>query len=190
MYGIVDQIIAALVGSLVGVGIMGTADHFTLNRGLWPMPVCAHCGKGSSAQAWIPLLGMFRTHWKCGACGGVGAWRVALAVQIVAAVLAVLLLRTYGVGWILGSAVVEITMLTTVAVIDLQHRLIPTLLVYPTIVFAVACSAFWPNLGIWNSLLGGGLAFALFFGLALIARLLFGEGALGDGDVTLATLIG
>jgi leader peptidase (prepilin peptidase)/N-methyltransferase len=100
------------------------------------------------------------------------------------------LLRTYGVGWILGSAAVETIVLTAVAVIDLQHRLIPTLLVYPTIVFALACSALWPNLGLWHSLLGGGLAFALFFCLAGVARLLFGEGALGDGDVTLAALIG
>jgi leader peptidase (prepilin peptidase)/N-methyltransferase len=169
---------------------MGIADHFTFNHSLWPVPVCAHCGRRAPARAWLPIVGLFGTQRSCTACNRPGAWRVALVVQLVSAALAVLLLRRYGVGLLLGSAAVETIVLTTVAVIDMQHRLIPTLLVYPTIVFALACSAFWPNLGLWNSLLGGGLAFALFFGLALIARLVFGDGALGDGDVTLAALIG
>jgi leader peptidase (prepilin peptidase)/N-methyltransferase len=115
---------------------------------------------------------------------------LAVSVQLISAVLGVLLYRRYGVGILLPCAAVEITVLLAVAVIDLEHRLIPTLLIYPTVLFALAYSPAWPNLGIVSSLLGGALAFALFFGLAFVARVTFGEGALGDGDVTLAALIG
>jgi leader peptidase (prepilin peptidase)/N-methyltransferase len=180
----------ALLGAMAGVGIMGVADHFSLNRSLWPTPICPHCGAHPGGQTWIPFIGVLVAWRVCPACGTTGGWRLALAVQALMVALAVLLLGKYGIGWILASAAIETVVLTTVAVIDMQHRLIPTLLIYPTILFALACSAFWPNLGLWNSLLGGALAFALFFALAFLARLLFGEGALGDGDVTLATLIG
>jgi leader peptidase (prepilin peptidase)/N-methyltransferase len=77
-----------------------------------------------------------------------------------------------------------------VGLIDLQHKLIPSLLVYPSIVFALATSAAWPGLGWLSSLMGGGAGFAAFFALAIVARFAFGEGALGGGDVTLAALIG
>jgi leader peptidase (prepilin peptidase)/N-methyltransferase len=96
----------------------------------------------------------------------------------------------YGLSWLLAIAAVETAVLVAIGVIDLQHRLIPTLLVYPTAVFALAVSPVWPNLGLLSSLIGGVATFGFFLGLAIVARLLFGEGALGDGDVSLAGLIG
>lgn len=186
----VQQAIAALAGGLVGVGVMGTADHFTRDRSLWPRPLCSACGAARRRLSWIPVLGSLATRGRCARCDAASAWPLASLVQVLGAVLAVLLLRRYGATPMLLSAAVETSVLLAVAVVDLQHRLIPTMLVYPTILFAVLSSPAWPNLGFLTSLLGGALAFALFFVLALVARLVFGEGALGDGDVTLATLIG
>jgi len=182
--------LCGLVGALVGVGIMGTADHFTLDRTLWPVPICRTCGKRLGLASWIPVVGPYLTLRTCSACSERQPWVVAALVQIVTTILAILLYQQYGFSTYLVSASVESAVLVAVAVIDFQHRLIPTLLVYPTIVFAVLYSYVWPNLGIPSSLFGGLLAYSLFFGLAFIARLVFGEGALGDGDVSLAGLIG
>jgi leader peptidase (prepilin peptidase)/N-methyltransferase len=102
----------------------------------------------------------------------------------------VLLYSQYGFSWRLGAASIEAVALIAIGVIDAQHRLIPTLLVYPTILFALVTSQIWPDLGILQSVIGGALGFGLFFALALLARFAFGEGALGGGDVTLAALIG
>lgn len=190
MYALVEGIVAALLGALAGIAIMGVADRFSWDRRLWPLPVCPHCGRRSAGRAWLPLLGVLLARRRCPGCAHARARRLPLVVQALVAALAVLLWQRYGLGWMLLSAAVETVVLIAVAVIDMQHRLIPTLLVYPTIVFALLSSACWPHLGLWNSLLGGGLAFALFFGLAFLARLIFGDGALGDGDVTLAALIG
>jgi len=186
---IVAQGVVGALGLIAGAALTGTADRFTHDRSLWPVPACPACGARRSARAWVPLAGPLLTS-RCGGCGTTGGWRFWLLVQCLAAALGVLLLRQYGFGAELASAAVESWVLLAVAVIDLQHRLIPTLLVYPSVLFAVACSGFWPDLGLLVSLEGAGLAFGLFFALALIARLAFGEGALGDGDVTLAALIG
>ena len=184
---VVQEIVGAIVGAVAGVAVMGVANHFTFNRSVWPIPVCAHCGATAPFTAYVPFISGSQP---CSICGKPAGWLLSTAVQIVSAILTVLLLRQYGVGAILFSAVLETYVLLAVAVTDMQHRLIPTLLVYPAVVFALATSAAWPNLGVVNSLLGAGIAFALFFALAFIARVVFGDGALGDGDVTLAALVG
>lgn len=190
MYDILAAGTVAVFGALAGVGGMAVADRFTRDRGLWPIPICPECGAHRPGIIWLPIIGALVAQRRCPACAHAGAWRLGLLVQVIMATLAVLLWHKYGMGQLMLSADVEVLVLTTVAVIDLQHRLIPTMLIYPTILFALVSSVAWPNLGLWNSLLGGALAFVLFFSLALVARLIFGEGALGDGDVTLATLIG
>lgn len=187
---LLGQATAALIGAAAGVLVMGIADQFARSRALWPLPICRACGSRRPALTFIPVLGPVLARERCAGCRTDGPWLLAIVAQLVAALLGVLLYRRYGVGPLLGCTAIEATVLLAVAVIDLEHRLIPTLLVYPTILFALATSQAWPNLGIGSSLLGGALAFGLFFGLALVARLTFGEGALGDGDVTLATLIG
>jgi leader peptidase (prepilin peptidase)/N-methyltransferase len=100
------------------------------------------------------------------------------------------LLHQYGVGLPLACAAIETYILLAIALTDFQHRLIPTMLVYPGLILALATSPIWPNLGPWNSVLGAAAAFGFFFLMSLLARFLFGEGALGDGDVSLAALIG
>ncbi len=114
----------------------------------------------------------------------------ALLVQILVAVLYVLLYEQLGLSLRLVISCVETALLVSLALVDAQQRLIPTLLVGPAIVFAIAVSPAWPNLGFVQSLLGGAIGFGLFLALALFARFVFGEGALGGGDVMLAGLIG
>lgn len=182
--------LCAVIGAASGVGVMGIADHFTFQRSLWPRPICPQCGAKLARSAYVPVLGILQLARPCASCQKATSWRLALLVQALLAVLAVLLFQRYGFGVPFLSALAETVVLVTVGVVDLQHRLIPTLLVYPAILFALAVSPWWPDLGFWNSLLGGAVGFGLFSALALMARLLFGEGALGDGDVTLAALIG
>jgi leader peptidase (prepilin peptidase)/N-methyltransferase len=189
-YDMLGEIVAATVGAMVGVGIIGAADHFTKNRSLWPTPICPHCGGVANRVAAIPIFGPLVAKGRCSVCQQRSFWQLATLVQLLTAILGLLAYQRYGQSLLLLYSSIFITVLVAVGVIDLQHRLIPTLLVYPTIVFARATSPGWPNLGILSSLIGGGIAFGLFFALAILARFVFGEGALGGGDVTLAALIG
>lgn len=181
---------AALLGAILGTAICGTADHFARDQSVWPLPICGACGVRLRWPAWIPLLGPLAVQRRCAECGARGHWRTGMALQVVCGVLGLLLLRQYGFGSHFAAALVEALVLVAVTVTDFRHRLIPMLLVYPCIVFALATSPLWPNLGLLYSALGALAAFVLFFLLAQLARLMFGDGALGDGDISLAVLIG
>ena len=75
--------------------------------------------------------------------------------------------------------------LLLIALIDLKYRLVLNILTYPAFVIVVLAQLLFPQQGALRILLGGGLAFGIFF---LTARLKPGD--LGGGDVKLATLIG
>jgi leader peptidase (prepilin peptidase)/N-methyltransferase len=186
---LVGEALCGVAGACSGVAIMGTADHYSREGTLIPFPVCPHCGRSRQAAGFIPILGPALSY-RCRGCREPGPWRLAGVVQIVMAALWVALAHRYDVGWPLASSFVLTILLGAIAVIDFQHRLIPSLLVYPTVLIAVAGSPLWPGLGLLGSIEGAAIGFALFFVLALFARFAFGEGALGDGDVTLAAAIG
>ncbi len=168
---------------------MGTADHYSRDGTLIPLPICPHCGQSRPLIGFVPILGPLLSY-RCRDCAKLGSWWLACLVQIAMAVLWVGLAHNYDFGRPFGSALVLTVFLAAIAVIDFQHRLIPSWLVYPTVVIAVAGSPLWPGLGLLSSIEGAAIGFALFFALALFARFAFGEGALGDGDVTLAAAIG
>jgi leader peptidase (prepilin peptidase)/N-methyltransferase len=75
--------------------------------------------------------------------------------------------------------------LLAVLVIDLEHRLVLNVMVAPAALLALAASFLPGGPSPTQALLGGILAFAAFFVLALAGR-----GALGFGDVKLAGVIG
>ena len=186
---LVGEALFGVAGACVGVAIMGAADHYSQDGTLIPFPTCPHCGTSMPTSAFVPVLGPLLVY-RCRDCHKPGSGRSACVVQIAMAALWATLANRYDFGWPLGSALLLTAFLGAIAVIDFQHRLIPSLLVYPTVVIAVAGSPLWPGLGLLSSLEGAAVGFALFFVLALFARFAFGEGALGDGDVTLAAAIG
>jgi leader peptidase (prepilin peptidase)/N-methyltransferase len=78
--------------------------------------------------------------------------------------------------------------LVCLAVIDWEQRRAPNAIVLPAVVLAMADA--WRGGHLMSAVTGAVLAFALFLGLYLIGRRLYGPGALGPGDVKLAGLIG
>ena len=179
----------AVAGAVSGIGITGVASHFTWDQSLWPVPICPRCG-AVRRNSLIPLAGIAADGATCSACGAQSSRWLPIVVQILVAALFVALYRQYGMSARLAIVCVETAMLVAVALLDAQHRLIPTLLVGPAVVFAVLASPAWPDVGLVHSVLGGVTGFAMFLALALFARFAFGEGALGGGDVMLAGLIG
>ena len=75
--------------------------------------------------------------------------------------------------------------LLLIAVIDVKYRLVLNILVYPAIVIVFMAQLVMAQHSMLSTLLGGGLAFGIFF---LTARLKPGD--LGSGDIKLAALIG
>lgn len=100
-------------------------------------------------------------------------------------------------GWQFGLTLrglldcVYISVLLLLAVTDVEHRLIPNVIILPAILLALV-AGFWANWMTWRAALLGGAVGLLFFGLAYaLANVLYpGKTGLGMGDVTLATFIG
>ncbi|MFW5691009.1 MAG: prepilin peptidase [Chloroflexota bacterium] len=101
------------------------------------------------------------------------------------AVVVGLLWAVTGDDWALFGAQVGIyAFLALVALIDLRYRLVLNLMTYPAIGLAFVLQV-TVGAGLLPALLGGGMAFAVFYGTALLQ-----PDSLGGGDVKLATLIG
>jgi leader peptidase (prepilin peptidase)/N-methyltransferase len=77
-----------------------------------------------------------------------------------------------------------------VFVIDLEHRLILRVVIFPAIGIAILGSLVYPGLGVRRALLGGAFSFLLFFAIVVFGRLAFGRTAMGGGDANLAAFIG
>ncbi len=78
--------------------------------------------------------------------------------------------------------------LILLAVIDLEQRRVPNVVVLPAVAFALGVA--WRDGYLLGAAGGAVLAFAVFLALYALGRRLYGPGALGMGDVKLAGLIG
>lgn len=159
--------------------ILGTLLNHMITRQLRD-PEAAEAAPPPSPLSWIPVVGAIaRRSW------------VSLAVEVLAAVMAVVLWQRYGWTprfWLLSAATL---VLLDTAAIDWQVRLIDTLIM---VIATVACVALgqWIS-GNWLlSLLGAiaaGFVFVLFF---VIAKILYPsqQAPFGLGDVYLGMFIG
>jgi len=81
------------------------------------------------------------------------------------------------------------TIFLTLTLTDLERRLLPNRIVYPSILLAAALSWGWPDNSVVEVLAGGGVAVAI-AALLLLVSLPFGRGAFGLGDVKMIVLMG
>jgi len=90
----------------------------------------------------------------------------------------------------LAVSLCETAALVAILLVDLRTRLIPTTLVALVALIALGGAGAWPGIGLTDALTGGLAGLAAFAALFVAARVAFGSGALGLGDVYLAFAIG
>ena len=181
--------VLALLGLLIGVPVEGVVSSYRHHGGFRPWPCCRDCGRAAPLSILVPLLGS-AARPRCRGCGR-ASWARALQVQVATGLAFVALGGQYAAyPALFAVSLCEAALLVAVLFIDLELRLIPTLLVGLLVLLALGSAAFWPGLGLESALLGGALGFASFGALVLLARLVFGAGALGMGDANLALAIG
>jgi leader peptidase (prepilin peptidase)/N-methyltransferase len=183
------SILYGALGLFIGGFLNLAADHLPRDRSPFSVPTCAKCGTSWSWRergAWARLLGIT---WKCPECGaGTKIRRPALALGTAVA-FAFFWLR-YGFSPELFLVSLYSCALFLIFVIDLEHRLILRVVVYPAILLALAGSHFYPGLGLRRAIVGGAVAFVFFYLVAVLGRLVFRRTAMGGGDANLAALVG
>jgi leader peptidase (prepilin peptidase)/N-methyltransferase len=208
-------ILPILAGLLAGIFINLLADSLSANvspdgkpvRFAPSVPACATCRQPRSLIAWSGLLAYLTGRHRCPSCAAPLSRRHLLVEWAMIAIC--------GLVWIPSGARAQTSPLLTnvfnclygeilvlILVTDLEHRLVPHVIMLPAISLATLGAFINP---IWSSpgraLLGGALGLicglALYGGGILFVRVLsrvrgqpISETAFGFGDVTLLTFIG
>jgi leader peptidase (prepilin peptidase)/N-methyltransferase len=180
--------VGAAIGSFLNVVIyrMPREDGWRRQLGCLVAPG-SHCPGCDKAIAWydnVPLLGYVLLRGRCRSCGERISPRYPLVEGFTAA-LFVLAGWKFGFNWILLPSVIFISVLIAVFFIDLEHYIIPNIIVLPAALAGLALMiAVEP--GRWLELLIAGVASTAFFFLIAFVK----PGGMGMGDVKLAGMMG
>jgi leader peptidase (prepilin peptidase) / N-methyltransferase len=188
-----------LLGWLLGILANALADSLPLIR-RWRRPSCLACMAPRSLAAWSAIMGWAaRTH-ACPYCGTSRGVRAVLVELVGITGALALYLRDARASVLLPATAVGFIFLL-ITVIDIEHRLILNVVVFPAALVLGLMQALDPARGPLKTLLGalaGAGSFLILYLLGeafarLLARLRgrpLDEVAFGFGDVTLAGLIG
>lgn len=164
----------------------------------WRAGTCQSCGADLPASRLTPVLALSVARRRCISCGKTASLRAPLlgiGLAVVFPLLAARVLDAANVTrtspWlILALDLAACCFLAFVFVVDLEHRLIFDISLYPPIILLLATALVFDHKSLAAMLFGviicGGL-FLLLYGLGF---LLYRQEALGLGDVKLAVLIG
>ena len=179
----------ALVGLFVGAFLNLAADNLPHRRSVLSPSSCPSCGARRSWLDTVPLLGLLLDRGKCPRCGAPRSWRHPLLELAISLSFAFFWVR-YGPSVELILVTLYTCVLFLVFIVDLEHRLILRVVIFPAIGLAIVGSHFYPGLGLRRALLGGALAFSFFYLVVIIGRLIFRRTAMGRGDANLAAFVG
>jgi leader peptidase (prepilin peptidase)/N-methyltransferase len=182
-------LIFALIGLLVGVLINVMADDWPrrapLSRPHCPNPECTHV---YNPGRW---LGISRRllDGQCPECGTPTRKRVVL-VEVATAVIFAAMPYFFSNPVELVIYTFYMAILILIIIIDLENRLILDIVTYPGTILAFLASFILPNMNWRSALLGAFIGLVIFLGIYWLAKATFGPGAIGQGDVKLAMMMG
>lgn len=180
-------LIWAFVGLLAGGLINALADDLPARRSP-RRPHCPRCDYEYKPSAWLTLTRRFYLG-TCPECGLPARNRPLLTeLSMVVLFMALAWFREPVGDMVIYS--VYVAALFLVLVIDQEHRLVLHIVTFPMTAFALIASLLLHDSGILLALTGAAVGFIFFYIAYLIGNRLFGQGALGFGDVTLAMMMG
>jgi leader peptidase (prepilin peptidase)/N-methyltransferase len=188
---IIETILFIILGWLIGLVINHAADILPTRQPLRQRPSCKSCGTPFTRRQWSALLAGATGARACTHCGQPRErFTRSVIIELTVPLVFAFLLGRYGLSLYLGLISLYSAILILITVTDLEHRLIFNVVTIPAIFLAVVVAFTTPYLSWRSAMLGGGLAFVLVYLAWLLGTLVYGHGALGVGDITLATFLG
>jgi leader peptidase (prepilin peptidase)/N-methyltransferase len=182
-------VVYALLGLLMGGFLNLAADHLPQRQSLLDPARCTYCQGEWGLIDTVSLVSFLLLRGRCPHCSAPHPWRRPI-LELVTMLTFAFLWQRYGPSLQLLLISVYTCMLFLVFVIDLEHRLILHVVIFPAIAIAILGSFVYPGMGVRRALIGGALAFGFFYLVVIIGRLLFRRTAMGGGDVHLAAFVG
>lgn len=177
--------LAAVIGLALGHALDLVFDRLYTDRSLGgPLYRCGACRAAPTPFLLMPLVGYLRHRGRCPTCQTPLPLRLLLLPAGAAALFAVsnVVIEGFGAALLAGFFA---TIFLALSFTDLERRLIPNRVVYPSLLLAAAFSWGWPDWSVGEVFAGGLVG-------AAVTLLLFvvGRGAFGFGDVKMAALMG
>jgi leader peptidase (prepilin peptidase)/N-methyltransferase len=182
----------ALLLGLV-VGSFANVCVYRLPRGesvVRPPSRCPGCGTRIAARDNVPVLGWLRLRGRCRSCGASISWRYP-AVEAANGLLWLGLAAAFGPSARTAAAMVLVTALLVLGLIDLDHKLLPDVITLPGIALGLAAS-FLPGSPVrpLSALLAAAGGFLAFAAVATAYERVRGIEGLGQGDWKMAAMLG
>src|SRR3954447_11479464 len=170
-----------LVGSFVNVVIARLPEGESLIK---PPSHCPHCGHPVRPYDNIPVVSWLILRGRCRDCGAPISFRYPL-VEALTGLLCALVVIVKGADQDAWLGIALVLTLVPITFIDLDHQIIPNVIVGPSAVVALAILGLTDPDAIPDHLIAGAAAGAFFF----VAVLAYPRG-MGMGDVKLAAVMG
>ena len=180
----------ALFGLCVGSFLNVVIGRLPAGRSIvHPGSSCPRCGDPIAWYDNLPVLSFLLLRGRCRSCRDPISWRYPM-VEVVCAVLFAMAYVRFGPGLQLASALVLLSMLATITVIDLDHQIIPDILSLPGVAFGFLVSLAPGMIGWRASALGVLVAAGVFLVIIVASSLALGQAGMGGGDVKLGAMLG
>ena len=182
--------VAGLFGLLVGSFLNVVIHRVPLRQSVvTPRSACPSCGTTLAERDNIPVVSWLVLRGRCRTCAAPISVRYPLVEAATAVLFAAAALR-FGTDWALPAFCLFFAALLAVALIDLEHFIVPNRIVFPMLAISVPLLGLAALLeGDWGRLLTGVVGAALASNGLLLINLVSPRG-MGMGDVKLAILLG
>jgi len=179
-------IVGLILGSFLNVCIVRLPNNESLVR---PRSKCPACG---AAIAWydnIPLLSWLLLTGKCRHCKAPISVQYPV-VEAAVGILWVAAFRYYGLSARAATGALFATLLLGIAVTDARHYLIPDEYTWGGLALGLVLSLQHGILGLLDATLGAAVGFGLLYFVAWAGERVFGEEAMGGGDIKMMAMVG
>ena len=139
-------ILGAMVGSFLNVVIHRVPNELSI---VYPNSACPNCKKAIAPYDNIPILSWLILGAKCRNCHGKISARYP-AVELLTALLWLLVYSQIGFNWYLPVALIFTTTMVALIFIDAENMILPNVITYPLLVFALFVRILYPLMSVEN----------------------------------------
>ncbi len=175
-----------LIGSFLNVCIYRLPKEESI---VTPRSRCPACQSPIVAVDNIPLLSFVLLRGRCRACGHPIPWRYPL-VEGLTGLLFVLTVDRFGVTLQTAFLLTFLCGLVVVSFIDLDHQIIPNVITLPGIPLGLLAGLLLGDPPLLDRMIGTLIGAGFLYLVLLYGGALYGQEAMGEGDLNLIALVG
>ena len=174
-------LLGLVFGSFFNVVIYRLPRQMSLLR---PGSACPHCGHRLTVSELVPVLSFLWQKGRCRECRGQISWRYPLVEFVTGSGFVAIALKQSTIPEVMAG-LVFFSLLAVLALIDLEHKVLPNALTVPGIILGLLFALLGWTTPFGTSVIGAATGFLLIFVIALLSR-----GGMGMGDAKLMSMIG